>query len=90
MFRRLWYEPLEAKDVKGFVHDLHFLLIIDRVNLHLAQAARWVICKNLIIRCFKIPPKNLKEIKRFKIPKNKSLTGWVISKKSSVSAQVTI
>ena len=37
--------PLESKDVEGFVHDLHFFLIVDRVNLHLAQAARWVICK---------------------------------------------
>ena len=73
MFRWLWYEPLEAKDVKGFVHDLHFLLIIDRVNLHLAQAARWVICKKsgvskFLKRIFNRTG-NLQEIKRCKIPK---------------------
>ena len=47
MFRRLWYEPLEAKDVKGFVHNLHLLLVIDGLNLDLAKAAGRVICENV-------------------------------------------
>ena len=45
MFQRLWYEPLETKDVKGFVHDLHFFLIVDGVNLDLAKAAGRIICE---------------------------------------------
>ena len=36
--------PLEAKDVKGFVHDLHLLDIVDGVHLDLAQAAGRIIC----------------------------------------------
>ena len=47
MFQRLWYEPLEAKDVKGFVHDLHFLHIIDGINRNLAKAAGRIICENM-------------------------------------------
>ena len=39
--------PLEAKDVKGFVHDLHLLLVIDGFNLDLAKAAGRVICENV-------------------------------------------
>ena len=31
--------PLESKDVKGFVHDLHLLHIVDGIDLNLAQAA---------------------------------------------------
>ena len=36
--------PLEAKDVKGFVHDLHLLDIVDGVHLDLAQAAGRIVC----------------------------------------------
>ena len=36
--------PLEAKDVKGFVHDLHLLHVVDGVDLDLAQAAGRIIC----------------------------------------------
>ena len=35
--------PLEAKDVKGFVHDLHLLLVVDGVDLDLAKAAGGVV-----------------------------------------------
>ena len=34
-----------AQDVKGFVHDLHFLHIIDGINRNLAKAAGRVICQ---------------------------------------------
>ena len=36
--------PLEPKDVKGFVHDLHLLDIVDGIHLDLAQAAGRIIC----------------------------------------------
>ena len=36
--------PLEAKDVKGFVHDLHLLDIVDGIHLDLAQAAGRIVC----------------------------------------------
>ena len=39
----LYYIPLEPKDVKGFVHDLHLLHIVDGLNLDLAEAAGWVV-----------------------------------------------
>ena len=36
--------PLEPKDVKGFVHDLHLLDIVDGLHLDLAQAAGRIVC----------------------------------------------
>ena len=36
--------PLEPKDVKGFVHDLHLLDIVDGIHLDLAQAAGRIVC----------------------------------------------
>ena len=36
-------DSLESEDVKGFVHDLHLLLVVDGVDLDLAKAAGGVV-----------------------------------------------
>ena len=41
------YIPLESKNVKSFVHDLHLLHIVNGVNLDLAKAAGRIICEQL-------------------------------------------
>ena len=53
------YIPLESEDVKGFVHDLHFLLIIDGINLDLAETAGRVICEQIGSTLFIVAFKSL-------------------------------
>ena len=48
LFSTLSHIPLESKDVKSFVHDLHLLLVVNGVNLDLSKAAGRIICEQNI------------------------------------------
>ena len=63
--------PLEPKDVKGFVHDLHLLDIVDGIHLDLAQAAGRIVCakgaRQVVKQCRSSNKVNLTSTSRLEI-----------------------